>query len=63
MRAGLATPGEIAEAGEIDVDLVRNWRQRDRVDTHAARIDHVRRLLQRQPRVIPVIDDPEAAPY
>lgn len=63
MRSGSATPGEIAEACGIDADLVRNWRHREGIDTHAARVEHVRRLIHRQPRVVPVIDDPDAAPY
>jgi hypothetical protein len=63
MRGGLATPGEIAEAEMIDADLVRNWRQREGINSHEARIDHVRRLMRRQPRTVPVIEDPDAAPY
>lgn len=63
MRVGLATPGEIAEACGIDVDLVRNWRQRDGADTHAARVRRVRRLMMRRPKSVPVIDEPDAAPF
>jgi hypothetical protein len=63
MRSGLATPGEIAEACGVDADLVRNWRQRERIDTRAARVEHVRELMERKPRIVPVIDDPDAAPF
>lgn len=63
MRAGLATPGEIAAALGVDRGLVVKWRQRAGIHTHAARVEHVRRLMLRPQRVIPVIDDPDAAPY
>lgn len=63
MRAGLANPSEIAAAIGVDPGLVFKWRQRASIRTDEARVEHVRRLLNRQPRVVPVIDDPEAAPY
>lgn len=63
MRAGLATPGEIAAAIGVDRGLVIKWRQRADIHTADARLEHVRRLMQREPRVVPVIDDPDAAPY
>jgi hypothetical protein len=63
MRDGLASPHEIAAALSIPCETVQSWRQRAGIRTDAARIEHVRRLLERKPRIIPVIDDPDAAPY
>lgn len=63
MRAGLATPSEIAAALSVDKGLVFKWRQRAGIRTDDARIDHVRQLLHRQPRPVPVIDEPDAAPF
>lgn len=63
MRAGLATPGEIAAAMGVDPGLIFKWRQRAGIRTDEARVEHVRRLLHRQPRSVPVIDDPDAAPF
>ncbi len=56
-------PGEIAEACNIDPNLVRNWRQRAGINTRKARISHVLELMHRKPKPIPVIDDPDAAPF
>ena len=63
MSSGLATPGEIAEACGIDESLVYNWRQRAGILTRTARVAHVRDLMQRKPKPVPVIDDPDAAPW
>jgi hypothetical protein len=54
MRRGLASPGEIARAGAIAPDLVRNWRARAGIDTDQERRRHVRKLLMRE------TDDPAA---
>jgi hypothetical protein len=63
MRAGLASPHEIAKACGIGADLVRNWRARAGILTDEARVEHVRRLMERQPKPVPVIDEPDAAPF
>lgn len=63
MRDGLASPHEIAAALGVSYDTVQSWRHRARIYTDKARIDHVRQLLNRKPRAVPVIDDPDAAPY
>jgi len=47
MRRGLATPFEIAMAGDLEPSLVRTWRRRaGKIDTKAAREKRVRFLLQ-----------------
>lgn len=63
MREGLATAGEIAAALDIPFDTVASWRRRTCIRTNEARVEHVRQLLLRQPRPVPVIDDPDAAPF
>lgn len=63
MRRGLASPLEIARASGLSVDTVMSWRQRAGIRTEDARIAHVRKLMERQPKPVPVIDDPDAAPY
>jgi hypothetical protein len=63
MREGLASPHEIAGALEISYETVQSWRWRARIYTDKARVEHVRRLLNRKPRAVPVIDDPDAAPF
>lgn len=47
MRAGLATPLEIARAIGVSRLLVMNWRARAGIDTGTARLARVRRLLNR----------------
>lgn len=47
MRSGMATPGEIARAGEVSIHLVRNWRRRAGLYTDELRVDRVRKLLMR----------------
>jgi hypothetical protein len=63
MRTGQATPGEIAEACGIALGMVRTWRQRADLETRDARITRVRNLMLRKPKLVPVIDDPDAAPW
>lgn len=63
MRHGLASPHEIAAALGIAHNTAQSWRRRAGIRTDEARIEHVRGLLNRQPRIVPVIDDPDAAPY
>jgi hypothetical protein len=63
MRSGHAQPGEIAAASGVNPDIVRKWRQRAGINTRETRIDRVRRLLEWKPKPVPVIDDPDAAPY
>jgi len=63
MRDGLATAGEIAAALGVPFDTVASWRRRAGIRTEQARIEHVRRLLERKPKPIPVVDDPDAAPW
>jgi len=63
MREGLASPHEIAAALGISRETVQSWRQRAGIQTHEARVEHVRGLMHRKPRPVPVIDDPGAAPY
>lgn len=47
MRAGLATPGEIAAALGISRWTVETWRRRARIWTDELRVAHVRKLLMR----------------
>lgn len=47
MRAGLASPGEIARAIGVSRLLVMNWRARAGIDTATARVARVRRLMMR----------------
>lgn len=63
MRRGIASPHEIAAALGISLDTVVSWRRREGLKIEAARIEHVRRLLHRKPRVVPVVTDPDAAPF
>ena len=63
MRRGLATPSEIAAAGQISADLVRNWRARARITTEARRLAHVRMLLRRKPRIPAMSETDDDAPF
>lgn len=45
MRDGLATAGEIATAGKISGDLVRNWAKRHNIQTRPLRAAKVKQLL------------------
>jgi len=47
MKRGLATPGEIARACGIPLEVVRSWRKRAAIWSEQARLDHVRRLMMR----------------
>lgn len=57
MRDGLATPHEVAAALGISYQTVQSWRQRAGIYTAQSRVEHVKRLLHRKPRVVPVIAD------
>lgn len=47
MRAGLATPNEIALATSLSRKLVENWRQRAQIWTVDLRVARVRKLMIR----------------
>jgi hypothetical protein len=47
MRAGLATPGEIAKACGLSLNLVVSWRRRAGINTDNKRMVRVQRLMHK----------------
>jgi DNA-binding CsgD family transcriptional regulator len=47
MRLGLATPGEIARACNLSINLVVSWRRRAAINTDNRRMVRVQRLMNK----------------